>query len=126
MDRSKYMRAPDAQLNLVWWLDQVAAAPDEAAVMTIVAQFIAAWPPAKIEEMPVASRPGRLATPDDVSSYATALVRAELGGVANGAPQVHAMYMFFTDATTRLSRFAAAKQRESDIPRLYILPRDEM
>src|SRR6185295_13948499 len=78
MDRSKYMRAPDAQLNLVWWLEQVSAAPDTAAVMSIVTQFIAAWPPQKIAEMPHGCRPGRLATPDDVGTYATSLARAEL------------------------------------------------
>ena len=123
MDRSKYMRAPDAQLNLVWWLDQIAAAPDAAAVMTIVGQFVAAWPASKLEEMPLACRPGRLATQDDIAAYAMTLARAELGGV-DGAPQVHAMYLFFTDASTRISRIAAAKQRESEIPRLYIPQRD--
>jgi hypothetical protein len=124
MDRSKYMRAPDAQLNLVWWLEQVAAAPDTAAVMTIVTQFIAAWPPQKIEEMAHACRPGRLVTPDDVGTYATSLARAELAGV-DGAPQVHAMYLFFTETSARISRLEAVKQRESWTSRLYLPSTDD-
>jgi hypothetical protein len=122
MDRSKYMRAPDAQLNLVWWLDQIAAAPDASAIMAIVTQFVSAWPAQKVEAMPLACRPGRLNTPDDVGTYATTLARAELAGV-DGAPQVHAMFMFFTEASARLSRLAAAKQRESWTSRLF-LPSD--
>jgi len=124
MDRSKYMRAPDAQLNLVWWLEQVSAAPDTAAVMSIVTQFIAAWPPQKIAEMPHACRPGRLATPDDVGTYATSLARAELAGV-DGAPQVHAMYLFFTETSARISRLEAVKQRESWSSRLYLPSSDD-
>lgn len=124
MDRSKYMRAPDAQLNLVWWLDQVAAAPETTAVMTIVTQFIAAWPPQKIEEMPHGCRPGRLVTPDDVGTYATALARAELAG-ADGAPQVHAMYLFFSEASARISRLEAAKQREGWSSRLFLPSSDD-
>lgn len=124
MDRSKYMRAPDAQLNLVWWLDQIAAAPDASAVMAIATQFVAAWPAQKLEEMPAACRPGRLTTPDDVGTYATTLARAELAGV-DGAPQVHAMYLFFTDASTRISRLAAPKQRESWTARLYLPSSDD-
>jgi hypothetical protein len=124
MDRSKYMRAPDAQLNLVWWLVQVSAAPDTVAVMSIVAQFIAAWPPQKIEEMPRALRPGRLATADDVGTYATTLARAELAG-ADGAPQIHAMYLFFTEASARISRLEAAKQRESWSSRLFLPSSDD-
>ena len=124
MDRSKYMRAPDAQLNLVWWLDQVAAAPETTAVMTIVTQFIAAWPPGKIAEMPHGCRPGRLATPDDVGTYATALARAELAGV-DGAPQVHAMYLFFTEVSARISRLEAARQREGWSSRLYLPSSDD-
>jgi hypothetical protein len=119
MDRSKHVRAPDAQLNLVWWLDQVAVAPDTAAVMTIVTQFIAAWPAQKLQEMPSDCRPGRLATSNDVGTYATALARAELAGV-DGAPQVHAMYLFFNDASTRISRLEAAKQRGSWSSRLFL------
>jgi len=124
MDRSKYMRAPDAQLNLVWWLEQVSAAPDTAAVMSIVTQFIAAWPPQKIAEMPHGCRPGRLATPDDVGTYATSLARAELAGV-DGAPQVHAMYLFFTECSARISRLEAVKQRESWTSRLYLPSSDD-
>ena len=73
MDRNKYVRAPDAQLNLVWWLDQIAVAPDAAAVMVIVKNFVAAWPAKKLEEMPAGCRPSRLNTPDDVGTYATTL-----------------------------------------------------
>jgi hypothetical protein len=124
MDRSKYMRAPDAQLNLVWWLEQVSAAPDTAAVMSIVTQFIAAWPPQKIAEMPHACRPGRLVTADDVGTYATSLARAELAGV-DGAPQVHAMYLFFTEASARISRLEAVKQREGWSSRLYLPSTDD-
>jgi hypothetical protein len=124
MERSKYMRAPDAQLNLVWWLDQIAVAPDAEAVMAIVTQFVGAWPEKKIEEIPLGSRPGRFATPDDVSTYATALARAELAGT-NGAPQIHALYIFFTEASARISRLAAAKQRRTEVPRLFIPERDE-
>jgi len=119
MDRSKYMRAPDAQLNLVWWLDQIAVAPDAAAVMAIVKNFVAAWPAKKLEEMPAGCRPSRLNTPDDVGTYATTLARAELAGV-DGAPQVHAMFMFFTEASARISRLAAPKQRESWTSRLFL------
>jgi hypothetical protein len=124
MDRSKYVRAPDAQLNLVWWLDQIAAAPDVAAVMTIVTNFIAAWHPRTLGEMPVECRPGRLNTPDDVGTYATTLARAELAGV-DGAPQVHAMFMFFTEASARISRLAAPKQREGWTSRLFLPSSDD-
>ena len=124
MERSKYMRAPDAQLNLVWWLDQIAVAPDADAVMAIVKQSVAAWPAKKIEEIPLACRPGRLATPDDVGTYAMTLARAELAG-SDGAPQIHAMYIFFTESSARISRLAAAQQRRTEVPRLFIPERDE-
>jgi hypothetical protein len=92
--------------------------------MTIVTQFIAAWPPRKIEEMPLGCRPGRLATPDDVGTYATALARAELAGV-DGAPQVHAMYIFFTETSARISRVEAPKQREGWSSRLFLPSSDD-
>src|SRR5260221_4418402 len=101
-----FLRAADGQLNRVGWLDQIPAAPDASAVMAIATQFVAAWPAQKLEEMPAACRPGRLTTPDDVGTYATTLARAELAGV-DRAPQGHAMYLFFTDASNRISRLAS-------------------
>jgi hypothetical protein len=87
--------------------------------MAIVKNFVAAWPAKKLEEMPAGCRPSRLNTPDDVGTYATTLARAELAGV-DGAPQVHAMFMFFTEASARISRLAAPKQRESWTSRLFL------
>ena len=74
--------------------------------------------------MPAGCRPGRLVTPDDASTYATTLARAELAGV-DGAPQVHAMYLFFSETAARISRLEAAKQRESWTSRLFLPSSDD-
>jgi hypothetical protein len=119
MDRSAHMKGPDARLNIAWWLDQLAGAPDVPAVMTVVNLFARAWPADKVEAMPVHCRPGRLDTPDDVANFAYTLARAQLSGNAS-THDVHAMAMFFTEASTRLSRLLGLPQLDAASSRLFL------
>ena len=119
MDRSAHMRGPDARLNIAWWLDQLAMAPDVPSVMIVVNLFSRAWPADKIDAMPPQCRPGRLETADDVANFAYTLARAQLSGNAN-THDVHAMAMFFTDASARLSRMLGLPQLDAASSRLFL------
>ena len=116
MDRNVRARGPDAQLNLAWWLDHLRAAASMEAIVVIVREFVAAWPRAKIDELPPAYRPTRLDTANDISSYAVTLARAQLRG-DHAAPHLHAMAIFFTDAAMRISELLAIPQREEALRR---------
>lgn len=117
MDRNNRLRGPDAQLNLAWWLDHLAAAADVNAIVEVAGEFMAAWPRAKIEELPPAYRPRRLESADDISGYALTLARAQLKG-DHAAPHLHAMAIFFTDASARLSEFLTIPQRQEALRRV--------
>jgi hypothetical protein len=119
MDRSAHSSGPDARLNIAWWLDQLASAPDVPSVMIVVNLFARAWPADEIEAMPPQCRPGRLETPDDVANFAYTLARAQLAGNAN-TRGIHALAMFFTDASTRLSRMLGLPQLDAATSRLFL------
>jgi len=117
MDRNAHARAPDAQLNLAWWLDQLVACTSADGVLQIAREFVGAWPAAKLEALPPQCRPDRLETADEIGDLAYCLARAQLSG-AQHAPHIHALAMFFTGASERLSRLAVAIP--ADAPRLFI------
>ena len=116
MDRNNRVRGPDAQLNLAWWLDGLKTATTVAELLEVVRQFVGAWPPAKIQELPPAYRPRRLESAEDVSSYALVLARAQLKG-DHQAPHLHAMAIFFTDAAMRISEALTVPQRAEALRR---------
>jgi hypothetical protein len=119
LDRNSHARAPDAQLNLAWWLDQLVACTGADGVMKIVREFVGAWPAEKLQALPPQCRPDRLETADQIGELAYCLARAQLSG-AHDAPHIHALAMFFTSASEKLSRLAVSIP--PDAPRLF-LPR---
>jgi hypothetical protein len=116
MDRNAHARAPDAQLNLAWWLDQLVACTSAGGVLQLAQEFAGAWPAEKLEALPEQCRPDRLQTADEIGDLAYCLARAQLSG-AHDAPHVHAMAMFFTGACERLSKLAVSIP--TDGPRLF-------
>ena len=117
MDRNARARAPDAQLNLAWWLDQLVACTSAEGVLKIVREFVGAWPEEKLAALQAQCRPDRLETADQIGDLAYCLARAQLSG-AQHAPHIHALAMFFTGASERLSKLAVTIP--PDAPRLFI------
>ena len=120
MDRNAHARAPDAQLNLAWWLDQLVACTSADGVLKIAREFVGAWPAEKLAALPAQCRPERLETPDQISDLAYCLARAQLSG-AQHAPHIHSLAMFFTSASERLSRLLVVIP--PDAPRLFTTSR---
>jgi len=116
MDRNAHARAPDAQLNLAWWLDQLVACTSAQGVMEISREFVGAWPTGKLAALPPQCRPERLETADQISDLAYCLAKAQLSG-AQHAPHIHALAMFFTSAAEKLSRLLVVIP--PDAPRLF-------
>jgi hypothetical protein len=116
MDRNAHARAPDAQLNLAWWLDQLVACTGPDGVFKIAREFVSAWPTEKLEALPPQCRPNRLDTADDIATLAYCLARAQLSG-AHDTPHIHSLAMFFTSAAERLSRLLMVIS--ADAPRLF-------
>jgi hypothetical protein len=117
MDRNAHARAPDAQLNLAWWVDQVGACLSPGDVFKVSREFVGAWPKEKIEALPATCHPSRLETADQISELAYNLTRAQLSG-AHDAPHIHALAMFFTAAAERLAQVLAVYPPNT--PRLFI------
>jgi hypothetical protein len=117
MDRNAHARAPDAQLNLAWWVDQVGSCLRADDVFQVAREFAGAWPRDKIEALPEQCRPRRLETADQVSELAYYLARAQLSG-AHDAPHIHAMAMFYIAAAERLAQVLTVYP--VDTPRLFV------
>ena len=117
MDRNAHARAPDAQLNLAWWVDQVIMCTNAGDVCNLAREFIGAWSIEKIEALPADCQPTRLDRPDDISTLAYCLARAQLTG-AHRAPHIHGLAMFVTAASERLAQLLTVYP--SNTPRLFI------
>ena len=117
MDRNFNARAPDAQLNLGWWMDRLAACEAPGDVCRLSAEFLSAWPPAKLDELPPGCKPPRLSSAEDVAIYAVTLTRTQLSGT-HSAFQIHALAMFFNEASKCLARMTKP-QLPADTPRLF-------
>ena len=117
MDRNSNARAPDAQLNLGWWMDRLAACVTPEDVCKLSGEFVAAWPPNKIEELPPDCRPPRLGSAHDVAAYAVTLTRTQLSGT-HSAFQIHALAMFFNEASKHVVRMTKLPIPEG-APRLF-------
>jgi hypothetical protein len=122
MDRNANARAPDAQLNLGWWMDRLIACATPEAVWKLSGEFIAAWPKGKLDELPPGCQPPRLATAEDVASYAVTLTHTQLSGT-HSAPHIHALAMFFNEASKRIARLGM-QSLPHDTPRLFLPDKD--
>ena len=91
----------------VSWQDRLDDATDVHEIVEITKDFLATWDRHEIAALPEPCRPGKLFDANDVSTYAFLLMQTECGGDPQGAPLMHKMRSFFTNASVRLAEILA-------------------
>jgi hypothetical protein len=97
--------------GLGFWQVRLFEAREVQAVIWVIKDFLATWPPEEIRALPPACVPGRIRDADDVALYAFHLVNAQFESSLE-RPQLDRMAGFMAAAASRLSQLA--KQEDSD------------
>jgi hypothetical protein len=86
------------------WREELDAAASEKDVVNIVRDYVALLSRDDLSAMPEASRPGVIATAEEIAEWAVTLVRERLGLVAGGegAEVMGDMGEFFAAAASRM------------------------
>ena len=94
------------------WRTQLKSATTEREVLSVARAFLAEWPKAEIDSLPVRAWPARVATRDDLLSHAVTLAQlhARFDGAAASLPGLQELLLFFTHAAVRIAKLSAAAQ----------------
>jgi hypothetical protein len=105
------------------WEGRVNAADSAAEVIAIARDFMASLDRLEITQLPVACRPRKLATANDVTSYAFDLLAYETTTNDGTAKLIFRLATFFASASNRLARFHGPSPRMSDEEVRRFVPR---
>ena len=87
------------------WVSQVSAAGNLGEVLEVTKSYLGTWPERQLTQLPAGCHPPQLASADDITQYAIALILAGLQGPSKPAPEIalSCMSTFFTYAATRVT-----------------------
>ena len=101
-------RAPTMSVS---WQDRLDDASNVHDIVEIARDFLATWDRHEIAALPEPCRPGKIFDANDITSYAFQLVQNDCESDSDGAPLLHKMASFFSNASVRLSAILEGDKR---------------
>ena len=96
------------------WVRQVSTAGSVGEVLAVTKSYLSTWPERQLTQLPAGCHPPELASPDDITRYALALVLAGVQAPSKPSSEIAltCMSTFFIDAATRVTHL----KREGGAP----------
>jgi hypothetical protein len=96
------------------WLNQVSTAGNLVEVMAVTRSYLSTWPERQLTQLPAGCHPPALASPDDITQYAFALLLAGLHAPSKPSSEIAltCMSTFFSHAATRVSHLKRERGAE--------------
>jgi hypothetical protein len=87
------------------WVSQVSSAGDLGEVLAVTKSYLSTWPERQLTQLPAGCHPPELASADDITRYAMALILAGFQTPSKPSSEIalSCMATFFTYAATRLT-----------------------
>ena len=87
------------------WVSQVSSAGSLGEVLAVTRSYLSTWPERQLTQLPAGCHPPELASAEDITRYALALILASFQGPSKPSSEIalNCMSTFFTYAATRLT-----------------------
>lgn len=114
MSRHEYSPEVQNALSQLGWHGRLGEAETADEVVAIARDYLALWSPEELASISPDLRPAKLVDTDDVSSYALALVQAQMGRGTPGEAVVHKLGNFFGSASLRITQLLRRSEFATD------------
>jgi len=96
------------------WVNQVSTAGNLGEVLAVTKSYLSTWPERQLTQLPVGCHPPELASPDDITKYAFALILAGLQAPSKPSSDIAltCMSTFFNYAATRVTHLKRERGAE--------------